>query len=183
MTNVNKINGRDYTERQLDNGKYTIVCRKTGKKLVEAGSKGVEGYDHIYGFGFLKGESNYCVVRQNNKEAILDVPNNKIITNWYDYISRDGFVVNQSQYCIVGQNFKFAILDVPNNKIITGWYCSMFGDDFFTGKLEYLTFELLNHKLVNFNPLNKVYKNSIIDKFIMTIKFKESLWEYWYRCF
>lgn len=179
---ANKLNSKNYKIVRLDNGKYTIVYRDTNAKIVALNGKEIGEYDHIYEFGFLKGESNYCIVQQNNKEAILDMINNKIITDWFDRIFIDGFIEGKSNYCVVRKNHKDAILDLFNNKMTTGWYSNIFGDDFFAEKSKYPTFGLLNDKLVHFDPLNKVYKNSVINTFIMTIKFKENLWECWYKC-
>ena len=90
-------------------------------------------------------------------------------------------------YCAVSKNDKEAILDVLNNEIITSWYSHIDIKDLYNPEsrqdLKFCGFKLLNNKTVNFNPLNKIYKNSLINRFIMIVKFKKSLWEYWYKCF
>ena len=164
---------------------YCIVKQSNKKAILDIVNNQIitDWYDSIGLFGFIEGKSNYCIIKQNNKYTILDVFNNKIITNWYDWMSFSGFIRGQSNYCIVKQNEKYAILDVLNNKIITNWHNNLKPFNFMEGKSKYSKFKLLNNDFVYFNLLNKIYQDSLLDKFIMTVKFKESLWEYWYKCF
>ena len=183
ITNVSIINGKDYKVKKLSNGKHIIVHKKTGKKLVTLENKEIGEYDWIdKKAGFLQGETGYCVVRQNNKYAILDVINNEIITDWYNWIYAQGFVKGKSNYCIVKEENE-AVLNVLSNKIITNWYIHIFDGGFTKYQLNFCKCELLNKKYIDIGIINKKYRDSLIDKFVMTVRFTESLWEYWYKCF
>ena len=48
MANIDKINGRDYKVKKLDNGKYTVVHKDTNKKLIALDNSEFGEYDRIY---------------------------------------------------------------------------------------------------------------------------------------
>ena len=164
MTNIiNKAsNNIDiYKIRRLVTGKYIIICRKISKEIEIGECNNIEDI-----YSFLKEKTDYCIVEKNVKQAILDIANNKIITDWYNWIDYEGFLEGKPKYCVVESNNKKAILDVIGKKIITGWYSYIFARDFFKIKSKYCKF-LIEDKSIYFDPLNKIYKSSLINKFVM----------------
>ena len=164
---------------------YCIVEKNNQQAILDVVNNKIitDWYEWIYYQGRIGSQYKYSIVRQDDKEAIIDTINDKIITGWYQEVFFEGFLEGKSGYSIVEENNKYAILDISKNKIVTNWYYQIFIEEFFDKNTKYCKFKLLDNKFVSFDLLNKIYQNSLIDKVIMTVKFKENLWEYWYKCF
>jgi hypothetical protein len=92
--------------------KYYIFSTQDKRLIIKA--REVEAY------AFLKDESDYFVVKNDDsKEAIFD-KNGEQISDWFDQIFSGGLVVGESDYYVVRRNEKEAIFH-KDGKQVTEW--------------------------------------------------------------